>query len=75
MAITRLFSFLSALAGPVPDAELDGRNARRIGPVGHFREFTLPRRYQRGGAPQPRRNPALRGLLRVIVPLTGEKIP
>ena len=44
-------------------------------PSGHFREFTAPRRLQRGGLPGPRRGRAGASPMAGIIPCTGENIP
>ncbi|HET6395647.1 MAG TPA: hypothetical protein VFF91_02290 [Pseudoxanthomonas sp.] len=75
MSIAELFSHMFAPPEPSGGEELPRPKARQIRPLGHFREFTLPRRYQRGGGAAPRRNAGVRQALRGIIPFTGENIP
>ena len=44
-------------------------------PHGHFREFTVPRRLQRGGLSLPASLPAGTRCPDGIIPCTGENIP
>lgn len=44
-------------------------------PHGHFREFTVPKRLQRGGLSLPASRPAKTRCPNGIIPCTGENIP
>jgi len=75
MSLKRLFA--SLLPSATANAD-EGFAASVFGgskPRGHFREFTVPRRYQRGGVGRAsstaRGNPCPNG----IIPCTGGNIP
>ena len=44
-------------------------------PRGHFREFTVPRRLQRGGVSLPAQRAHAKGCAGGIIPCTGGNIP
>jgi hypothetical protein len=57
------------------DKDLLPRGFGESRPHGHFREFTVPRRLQRGGLSLPAAGPAKRRCPDGIIPCTGENIP
>ena len=69
---------VSRLFGPDKAKHDNDLTTLRFGggrPHGHFREFTVPRRLQRGGVQLPVSKRAVRKCGNGIVPCTGGNIP
>jgi hypothetical protein len=69
---------VSRLFGPgkaFHDNDLTHRSFGGGRPHGHFREFTVPRRLQRGGVPLPVSRRVPRKCRNGIIPFAGENIP
>jgi hypothetical protein len=69
--ITRLFPPAGSSGGKASALPRLGESR----PSGHFREFTVPRRYQRGGSSKVTKAPDSWARCNGIVPCTGENIP
>jgi hypothetical protein len=69
---------IARLFGPIRVNQGNGLPFPRLGesrPSGHFREFTVPRRYQRGGGSGSRSGSDAWCGRNGIVPCAGENIP
>ena len=75
MLFRRLMTLLFPRTTPSHDSALQLPRLGESRPHGHFREFTAPRRLQRGGMPSRRAGTVANGHLDGIIPMSGEKIP
>lgn len=75
MSLTRLIArlFPAREASNGNDFELPKLGESR--PTGHFREFTVPRRLQRGGVSLSRPRRSAQGCIGGIIPCAGGNIP
>lgn len=75
MRLARLFSRLFGAASPSGDNDFHLPNLGESRPHGHFREFTAPRRLQRGGVVVGRKTQKCADMPGGIVPCAGGNIP
>ena len=75
MKIRDLIARLLPPSGPSNDKGLSFRSFGESRPHGHFREFTVPRRLQRGGVTVSAGRAAGKRCPGGIVPCVGENIP
>jgi len=75
MSLVRLISRFFSPKAPNGDNDFHRLRLGESRPTGHFREFTAPRRLQRGGAAISSERRATHGVGAGIVPCAGENIP
>jgi hypothetical protein len=75
MSLARLIARFFSSRAPSSDNDFHLPRLGESRPTGHFREFTTPRRLQRGGVAVRGNRRTFKGTATGIVPCAGENIP